>query len=209
MLARRVAMIVVYLFSCTVALAQKPTVEQQLEPGEISLKLSFDTAKGIPESCAVTYTNTSAARGYVELPCPLRGELTLENRAPSLALSFDQSTGDLLSKAGGGTFLLAASGDAKPPRATIAVLDPKASITVDYKTAEFCLIGHGIAPNADANVLTCFKPGKIATKVQAVVITDWNNPKKHASGPLKVKLSAADYSKHPEMRDALPQSSAE
>ena len=163
MQSRRLAWsVAAYLICGTAACSQKPAVEQKLAPEEIALTLGFDATQGVPESFTVNYVNTSATRGYVELPCPLRGELHSEYRTPSLALSFDQSSGDLKLRNGGGVFLYAPSGDAKPPRATIAVLDPKASISVDYKTAEFCMIGHGIAPDADANVRTCFKKGNIA-----------------------------------------------
>jgi hypothetical protein len=195
-----------YLLGCTVVLAQRPAIEQKLAPEEISLALSFDVAKGVPDTFAVTYTNTSAARGYIELPSPLLEELHSEYREPSLALSFEESSGDELSRRGA-VFLLAPSGDARSPRATIAILDPKASIRVEYKTAAFCLIGHGIAPDPDANVSTCFKPGKVAMKVRALLITDWKNPQKHASEPENITLSAPDLSKHHDFRDAISPSS--
>ena len=186
------------------------------EDVEISLEILARDARGLPESIRVEYKNKSAERGYLELPGPVRdlqndaqddGQNDAENdwqsgayRIPALCVE-TSVVGDRL---GDGLVLLFSPPiEERPTKAVIAVLEPAATTAVKYHLCSFCMIGHGIGPEPQANFCTCYGAGTIKTEMVVDIITDWGNRGaivRHLSKPVVVELSEPDDSKHSNFR---------
>jgi hypothetical protein len=148
----------------------------------------------------VRYENKSAKRGYFELPSPVRGQLHSEYAIPSLAVGLEP-IGDELAD-GGGIFLFAPREAEQPERRRVVLMDPGAGVTEEYATASFCMIGHGIAPDAEANLVSIYKAGDNKLGLRVHLIMDWNKMSKISSDSVVVKLSEPNRSKHREFREA-------
>jgi hypothetical protein len=71
----------------------------------------------------------------------------------------------------------------QPERRRVALLNPGAGVIEDYATASFCMIGHGIAPDPEANLISVYKPGHNKLELRAHLITDWNKMSMVSSKP--------------------------
>jgi hypothetical protein len=180
----------------------QPATEQRLTWDDVTV--SFEIVKtddrGLPETIRVRYANSSPKRGYVELPGPVHGDADAAYRTPSICV--ETSTPE--DRPGGGLVMLLSPPETEQPAsAVIAILEPAGSTTVDYNLCNFCLIGHGIGPEPEANFCVCYGPGTLKTEFRVDIITDWGNRGhlvRHLSEPLLIELSEPDLSLHSDFR---------
>lgn len=190
----------------------------------VSIEIIKKDATGLPEVIRVTYTNRTVRAGALELPGPVVGEVNAVYNTPAIAIftaagraletdasSFgsdewiDRHVGDDDYK--GLLFLRSPPKSEWPKNASIVILSPNESFSVDYPMAEFCMTGHGIEPNAVANFRTCYKSGEEKTGIQVWLLgNDIEKFERTVSNVMPVYLTAPDTSIYPteETSDPLP-----
>lgn len=172
------------------------TIEQPLADKDISVSFapSIKQLQTVTKTIRVRYRNESGNRGYFDLPKALR---PLENfKGLVVAVGMRNADGDEP------VFVFYEDDGKEHDPGAIAVLDPGALVVVDYPAENFCMIGHGIAPDAAANLTTCYRAGDDATEMRIYLITDLDKMTRTASEPLTVKLSKPDFSMHRDLNQS-------
>jgi hypothetical protein len=160
---------------------------------ELSLEIVSRDHRGLPKDIRITYRNKSAERGCLPLPRPFVEEHD-DPTLPGLCVGMRGAAERAGLHPPEPVFLYTI------PRREFAgplegvYLDPGASFARQYALTSFCLIGHGIAPNPNANFFTCYRAGNEASELRAYLITNWSDLPKIASNPVKVRSSELDFS---------------
>lgn len=165
---------------------------------ELSLELISRDKRGLPKDIRITFRNRSLKRGCLVLPRPVVEGEDYDASLPCLCVGMRETGDDF---PGEPIFLYTRPrGQSAEPR-EVAYLDAGAKIARAYDLSSFCLIGHGIGPDPNANFSTCYQTGDQESELLACLITEWSNLTRINSNPIVVRTSELDFSVRLKLED--------
>jgi hypothetical protein len=167
---------------------------------ELSLEVISRGTRGLPKEIRITFRNKSSKRGCLVLPRPVVEGDDYDASLPCLCVGMRETRDDDLPPAEPIFLYVKPRGQPTGPKGGV-YLDAGAKIARRYELSSFCLIGHGIGPNPNANFSTCYKTGDQESELRAYVITKWTNLTRINSKPILVRTSAVDFSVRLELDD--------
>ncbi len=173
----------------------KPLPFAALSDIDLSLTITKRDVRGLPEEISVKYANRSPRTIVQPLPRPAAEEVSYSESVPSIAIGIAK-----VSHVGaiGPGFLYTKERTPPVDPLQAVILRPGEHVSRHYDLSSFCMIGHGIGTDKEANFSACFGPGKITYQMRAVLVSSWsgNELKMVESNSIRVQLSEPDISKH-------------
>lgn len=151
-----------------------------LDEVELVLEVVEKDPKGLPELIEVCYRNKSTQKGCLALPRPVVEDTDYDLFRPCLCVATES------------LFLFTIPKGSPHELLTGVYLEPGEEFKRQYKLSSFCVIGHGIGPKPPANFPACYSAGEFEHRMQALIITDWNEFTRIASKDVTFKASEID-----------------
>ncbi|HEY2837812.1 MAG TPA: hypothetical protein VGJ26_01595 [Pirellulales bacterium] len=173
--------------------------ELPLADVSVAFEIGKRDASRVPETIQVTYKNESSAKGAFELPGPNLEPSSEVYSTRWIAVTTEAKEDLSLSAIWGGAFARMPSKAKWSRRASMAILAPAESVTVEYSLEEFGMMMHATRANLTANFRACYRAGKHETKMQVIVVDGDDVETKKTSHTLLANLSPPDFSMHPDL----------